>query len=86
MEASEFGKVAVVQLCTFTEGHKRTNGNLVGLTLVKRSFVIRITKWENNNEMYVRKRGCGSGLYWLRIVPYIGFGSIACTFDTPDFC
>lgn len=82
MEASELGKLLYI----FTEGHRRTNGNLLGVTVVKRSFVIRITKWESNNEVHVRKRGCGSGLYWLRIVPYIGFGISACTFDPPDFC
>jgi hypothetical protein len=86
LEASEFGKVAIGQLCTFTEGRKQTNGNLVGVTLVKRSFVIWITKWESNNELHVRKRACGSGLYWLRIVPYIEFGNNACTFDPPDLC
>jgi hypothetical protein len=39
-----------------------------------------------NNELLVRKRGCVSGLYWLSIVSYIGFGISACTFDPPDFC
>jgi len=83
LEASEFGKVAISQLCTFTEGHRRTNGNLVRVTFVKRPFVIRLTKWESNNQLHVTKRGWGSGLYWLKIFPYIGFGISVCNFDPP---